>query len=40
VVGLVSGILGYLTVRFAWRAYVIHKWRQRHYQTPAVGPHP
>jgi len=33
VVGLTSGVLGYLTVRFAWRVLVIHKWRHRHYQT-------
>ncbi|GMR00110.1 MAG: DUF2062 domain-containing protein [Zetaproteobacteria bacterium] len=40
VLGLASGILGYLSVRFAWRAYVIHKWRQRHCQAPTVRPHP
>ncbi len=29
VVGLTSGVLGYLIVRVAWRACVIRKWRRR-----------
>jgi len=30
VMGLASGVLGYVFVRFAWRFLVIHKWRSRH----------
>jgi len=33
VVGLTSGVLGYLSVRFAWRVLVIRKWRHRHHQA-------
>jgi len=33
VVGLTSGVLGYLIIHFAWRFYVIHKWRHRHSHT-------
>lgn len=36
VVGLASGVLGYLIVRFAWRACVIHKWRHRHVHSHVV----
>jgi uncharacterized protein (DUF2062 family) len=30
--GLLSGTLGYLFIRFGWRAYVVVKWRRRHAQ--------
>jgi len=29
VVGLVAGVMGYLTVRIGWKLAVIHKWRRR-----------
>jgi len=29
VIGIVSSIVGYISIQFAWRAMVLHKWRNR-----------
>jgi len=35
ILGLISGVIGYITVKIAWRWTVIRRWRRRHQQSAA-----